>query len=90
LWFPKGALFDYTGYNNSLVNSNLAKAQQTYDAAARAKLFLAAQAQYTKDMIVIPVVNPSESLFLNKSITGAPASFAYIYEPCLAKLGSSK
>lgn len=90
LWFPKGALFDYTGYNNALVNSNLAKAQQTYDAAARAKLFLAAQAQYTKDMIVIPVVNPSESLFLNKSITGAPASFAYIYEPCLAKLGSSK
>jgi peptide/nickel transport system substrate-binding protein len=90
LWFPKGALFDYTGYNNALVNTNLAKAQQSFNATTRASLFLAAQAQYTKDMIVIPVVNPDESLFLNSSITGAPASFAYIYEPCLAKLGSSK
>jgi peptide/nickel transport system substrate-binding protein len=90
LWFPKGALFDYTGYNNALVNRDLTAAQQTFNPAARAKLFLAAQAQYMKDMIVIPVVSPDESLFLNKSITGAPASFAYIYEPCLAKLGSSK
>ena len=90
LWFPKGALFDYTGYNNAMVNAKLAAAQQTFNPAARATLFLAAQAQYMKDKIVIPVVNPAEALFLNKSITGAPASFAYIYEPCLAKLGSSK
>jgi peptide/nickel transport system substrate-binding protein len=90
LWFPKGALFNYTGYNNALVNRNLAAAQQTFNPGARATLFLAAQAQYMKDKVVIPVVNPAESLFLNKSITGAPASFAYIYEPCLAKLGSSK
>lgn len=90
LWFPKGALFDYTGYNNTLVNTSLAMAQQTFNPAKRAKLFLTAQAQYMKDKIVIPVVNPAEALFLNKSITGAPASFAYIYEPCLAKLGSSK
>ena len=90
LWFPKGALFNYTGYNNALVNRNLVAAQQTFSPTARAKLFLAAQAQYMKDKVVIPVVNPAESLFLNKSITGAPASFAYIYEPCLAKLGSSK
>ena len=90
LWFPKGALFNYTGYNNALVNRNLAAAQQTFNPSARATLFLAAQAQYMKDKVVIPVVNPAQSLFLNKSITGAPASFAYIYEPCLAKLGSSK
>jgi hypothetical protein len=35
------------------------------------------------------MLNPDEALFLNKKITGAPASFAYIYEPCLAKLGAS-
>jgi peptide/nickel transport system substrate-binding protein len=90
LWFPKGALFDYTGYNNATVNKNLAQAQQTYDGTARARLITAAQAIYMADKIVIPVVNPAEALFLNKRITGAPASFAYIYEPCLAKLGSSK
>ena len=89
LWFPKGALFDYTNYNNATVNTDLAKAQETYNASKRAQLITAAQAIYMKDYIVIPVVNPDESLFLNKSISGAPASFAYIYEPCLAKLGAT-
>jgi peptide/nickel transport system substrate-binding protein len=89
LWFPKGALFDYTNYNNATVNSDLSAAQQTYDGTARARLITSAQAIYMRDDIVIPMVNPDESLFLNKSITGAPASFAYIYEPCFAKLGSS-
>jgi peptide/nickel transport system substrate-binding protein len=89
LWFPKGALFDYTNYNNVTVNADLAKAQQTYDGTARARLVTAAQAIYMADKIVIPLVNPAEALFLNKAITGAPASFAYIYEPCLAKLGAA-
>ena len=89
LWFPKGALFDYTGYNNATVNKDLSTAQQTYDATTRANLITSAQAIYMANKIVIPVVNPDESLFLNKSITGAPASFAYIYEPCLAKLGAA-
>lgn len=89
LWFPKGALFDYTGYDNATVNKNLAAAQQTYDGTARARLITAAQAIYMADKIVIPLVNPAEALFLNKSVTGAPASFAYIYEPCLAKLGAA-
>ena len=90
LWFPKGALFDYTNYNNSTVNLDLTKAQESYNAMTSAKLITAAQSIYMQDKIVIPVANPDESLFLNKDITGAPASFAYIYEPCLAKLGSTK
>ena len=90
LWFPKGAIFDYTNYNNPTVNTDLAKAIGTYNGAQRGELITAAQAIYMKDYIVIPVVNPYEALFLNSSITGAPASFAYIYEPCLAELGSAK
>ena len=31
-----------------------------------------------------------EVVFMNKAITGAPVSFAYIYEPSLATVGSSK
>ncbi len=89
LWFPKGALFDYTNYNNATVNKDLMLAQETYNAPARAKYFLDAQAIYMKDQFIVPIENPDETVYLNKSITGAPASFAYIYEPCLAKLGSS-
>jgi peptide/nickel transport system substrate-binding protein len=88
LWFPKGAIFDYTNYDNPTVDSNLATAIKTYDPVTRAKLITAAQAIYMKDYIVIPIVNPSEGLFLNSRITGAPTSFAYIYEPALAKLGT--
>jgi peptide/nickel transport system substrate-binding protein len=90
LWFPKGSIFDYTTYTNPTVNTDLANAIQTYTSKARARLITKAQALYMKDYIVIPVVNPDEGLFLNKSITGAPASFAYIYEPCFAKLGKAK
>lgn len=90
LWFPKGAIFDYTTYTNATVNKDLTKALQTYTNSARAKLITSAQSLYMRDLIVIPVVNPDEGLFLNKSITGAPASFAYIYEPCFAKLGAAK
>lgn len=90
LWFPKGAIFDYTNYNNATVNTDLAKAIGTYNPVLRAKLITAAQAIYMHDYIVIPVANPYEALFLNHSITGATASFAYIYEPSLAMLGSAK
>ncbi|HTW99341.1 MAG TPA: ABC transporter substrate-binding protein [Acidimicrobiales bacterium] len=90
LWFPKGAVFDYTNYNDATVNTDLAKAIGTYDATARAKLITAAQAIYMKDYIVIPIVNPDEGLYMNDEITGAPASFAYIYEPCFAKLGAAR
>ena len=90
LWFPKGAIFDYTNYNNATVNTDLARAIGTYNPAQRASLITAAQAIYMNDYIVIPVVNPYEALFLNHSITGATASFAYIYEPSLAMLGSAK
>lgn len=90
LWFPKGAIFDYTNYNNATVNTDLTKAIETYNASQRADLITAAQAIYMKDYIVIPVVNPDEGLFLNSSITGATASFAYIYEPCFAMLGAAK
>jgi peptide/nickel transport system substrate-binding protein len=90
LWFPEGAIFDYTNYNNATVNTDLSEAISTYNATQRANLITAAQAMYMKDYIVIPVVNPYEGLFLNSSITGATASFAYIYEPSLAMLGASK
>ncbi len=90
LWFPKGAIFDYTTYTSPTVNADLKMAIQNYTGKARAKLITSAQSLYMQDLIVIPVVNPDEGLFLNNSITGAPASFAYIYEPCFAKLAAPK
>lgn len=90
LFIGKTAIFNWTHYHNSTVFSDVTKAYRTFNAKARAHLITSAQAIYTKDQLVIPMLNPDEGLFLNKKITGAPVSFAYIYEPCLAKLGASR
>ncbi len=88
LFFPKG-VFDYTTYTNPTVDKDLSNALHTYKAVPRAEDLTNAQAIYMKDYIDIPLVSADNSLFLNKAITGAPVSFAYISEPCFAKLGAS-
>jgi peptide/nickel transport system substrate-binding protein len=90
LFIGKKAIFNWTDFDNATVTKDVSQAYSSFTNAARARLITEAQALYTKGQIVIPLLNPDEGLFLNKRITGAPASFAYIYEPCLAKLGASK
>lgn len=89
-YFPKGTVYNYITYTNPTVNSDLAKAQETNTGKARARLITGAQALYTRALYVLPVVNPYMSLFLNKSITGAPVTSAYVSEPCFARLGAAK
>ncbi len=90
LFIPKGGEFNYTNYTNRAVNLDVTKAYSVFTNTARARLITAAQTIYTKDLMVIPMFNLDNGLFLNKRITGAPVSFAYIYEPCFAKLGAAK
>jgi peptide/nickel transport system substrate-binding protein len=42
-----------------------------------------------KDLAALPLANPAVPLFLNKRITGAPASFCYLYYPWARDIGSS-
>ncbi len=90
LYFPKGTIFDYTTYTNPTVDRDLGDALRTYGAVPRASLITQAQAIYMKDYFVIPLVSEDNTLFLNKAVTGAPSSFAYIDEPCLAQLGAAR
>jgi peptide/nickel transport system substrate-binding protein len=90
LFYGPQPIFNYMNYQNPLVLGNIAKARATTDPKLRAQLVVAAQAQYMKDMVLIPLANNDEVLFMNERITGAPVSFAYIYEPSLALVGSAK
>jgi peptide/nickel transport system substrate-binding protein len=72
------------------VTKNVTLAQQTFDNAKRAQLITSAQALWEPAHVIIPVLSLHEVVFMNKAITGAPVSFAYIYEPSLATVGSSK
>jgi peptide/nickel transport system substrate-binding protein len=81
--------FNWSGYKNPQVDSLLAQAQGTLDETKSAELFNQAQAIYTKELPGIPVVHPYEQMFMNKRISGAPASFAYINLPWAAMIGGT-
>ncbi|MYW67348.1 ABC transporter substrate-binding protein [Streptomyces sp. SID8379] len=76
-------------YRNNKVTSHLRKARSTLDPAGSAKEFVAGQALYSEDLPVVPIVCPYERVFLNKRLSGAPASFAYINMPWAAMLGGT-
>jgi peptide/nickel transport system substrate-binding protein len=88
LFYGPEPIFNWINYKNPLVLTNVAQARATFDPAKRAQLVTEAQAQYMKDMVVIPIANNDEALFMNNRITGAPVSFAYIYLPSLAMIGA--
>ena len=51
---------------------------------------MAAQKIYTADTLVVPLTSDDEILFMNNRLSGAPASFAYIYLPSLAMIGGTQ
>jgi peptide/nickel transport system substrate-binding protein len=90
LFFGEGALFNWIDYRNPEVEAMLDEARQTFDPTARAEKFVEAQAIYTADTVVIPLVNPDQSLYMSDRISGAPCSFAYMWIPGLAMLGGTE
>lgn len=84
-----GAAYNYIGYSNKAVDAALEQAQSTSDEATRAAEIVKAQELLTKDAFPISLLSPNERLFMNARITGAPATFAYIFTPWLAMVGAS-
>lgn len=87
--FVPGHFYNYSGYDNPTVTEAIEGALATEDPSARAQLVIKAQAQIVKDLAVIPIVEPANRLFMNNRITGAPASFDYLYYPWAADVGAS-
>ncbi|NEB79373.1 ABC transporter substrate-binding protein [Streptomyces sp. SID14478] len=85
---PRSPL-NWTDYRNSAVTSHIGAAKAADDEQVAAREFTKAQALYAKDFPVVPIVCPYERLFLNKRLSGAPASFAYINMPWAARLGGT-
>ncbi|MEU0271843.1 ABC transporter substrate-binding protein [Streptomyces sp. NPDC006307] len=80
---------NWTKYRNAEVTALLRQAKATLDPARSAALFTRAQALYTEDLPIVPLAWPHERMFLNKRLSGAPASFAYINMPWAAHLGGT-
>jgi ABC-type transport system substrate-binding protein len=87
-----GALFNYDSYTNAQVEQDISAARGMSDPVQRAALINQLMAQAIgKDAATVVLVNFAERLFMNSSITGAPAGIpAYLYYPWAALVGASK
>lgn len=83
-----GQFYNYSGYSNATVTRDLSQAYREPNDNKRAALILSAQSVMAGDLPALPLANPAVPLFLNKRITGAPASFCYLYYPWARDIGS--
>jgi peptide/nickel transport system substrate-binding protein len=87
---PANALtYNYDDYNNRTVTSDLRKAVAESDPSKRASLIIDAQSVLADQPATLPLVSPAVPLFLNKRVTGAPASFCYLYYPWARDVGAT-
>ena len=82
------SVYDYSGFDDATVNSELAQAFQTDDPAARAKLVLDIQRRWEAAYSATSLVGMYETSFLSNKLTGATTSFAYMQTPALALIGA--
>ena len=84
-----GGSFNQSGY--SKIDGLYAKAVGTKDDAARAKLVVEMEKKLHDDMgPMFPGVELKSTVWLGSKITGAPASFNYVYYPWAAYLGGTQ
>ena len=80
---------NYDNFNDPKITSALEQARGTADPAKRAALVAQAEKLTVQQMPWIPNAQPTSLLVLNKSLTGAVSSFAYMFAPWANQLGGS-
>lgn len=83
-----GAPFNWTNYQDAGVTRDIAGAVSETDPAKSAERFVAAQAVFGPARLQITLAGSHNRLFLNKRVTGAPASFSYISSAWAALVGA--
>ena len=78
-----------SGYSNPKLTSLLEEARATADPDKRATLVSEAQRIVVQDLPAIPTVLPQNVVVMNKSLTGAVASFAFMFAPWADQLGGT-
>lgn len=84
-----GGLFNWMNYDNPEATRLLTQARTAADAVGAAEAYAKAMAAFSPSLPVVYLVAPYERMFLNKRISGAPASFAYMGMPWAAYLGAT-
>jgi len=84
-----GGSQNFDGYNNPKITSDLETARSTADPNKRAQLVSDAEKIAAVDLPWIPNLQPTNLLILSKNVTGAVASFAYMFAPWADNLGGT-
>jgi peptide/nickel transport system substrate-binding protein len=80
---PTGSL-NYSGWQNAQVSQLLDQSRGTADPTKRAQLVVDAQKIVMQQLPWIPMSAPNTDMITQSNLTGAPASFSYMYAPWAA------
>lgn len=81
---------NYSEYSNPEVDAAIDAALAESDPQARAELTVEAEALIMADQPWVPINDLDVRLYMDDAITGAPASFVYLYYPWAADLGAAE
>lgn len=85
----QGGIFNWSNWHNPQAAQLITEGQQATDPQVAAKDFVAAQKLFGPADLQITLATTYNRLYMNKKITGAPASFAYISSPWAASVGKA-
>ena len=85
----KGGSQDFSGWTDPTVTAALDAARSEPDDAKRAQHVVDAQKIITEQLVWIPTASPNAVLVMRKGLTGAPATFSYMFGPWAVYLGGS-
>jgi len=85
--FVTGDGNNWIGYSDPSYDQRVAEAYATLDDTKRAEIVIGIQSTFIEQMLWVPLVSAPNTLVLDKGLTGAPASVAYLSYPWAAQLG---
>jgi len=79
----------FNGYDDPAAQALLDQARAEPDDTKRAALVVQFQKLITDQVLWVPMVAPTTTLIMNKELSGAPATFQYMFGPWAAYLGAA-
>ena len=79
----------FNGYADPAAVDLVQQIRTAADPATQAELEVQLQSLIMDEMLWVPIVAPTNVLVLNKELTGAPATFSYMFGPWAAYLGAA-
>ncbi|MFG2334863.1 ABC transporter substrate-binding protein [Streptomyces sp. NPDC048604] len=88
--FRTGAYLNFAGYSDKRYDALVEQATAVYEKDRRLRIENELQQHAAAQLPWIPVAEWPTALFLNKRITGAPTTIAYMYHPWAAAVGAAQ